>query len=171
MKITLNLAAAMVCGLLSTGAAFAEQHIDDFILNVPIKFVGNARKVDTGLWVTCTVFRQAGGAHRQIHQDYILAHPGDLISPPQDGTHNIAFPWTIPPDMKNSSKWGNAPYNWNCRMYKGSLQQNLSTATSYVENGDPVSPATFGTCAYIKGQLNADFTESTRGTPLCTSGQ
>lgn len=169
MKKHLKIASIIVyiTGSATATAAFAQQHINDFILNVPIKFVGDSTKVKTGVWVNCTVVRQAGGAHRQIHQDYTLAHPGDLIVAPPDGTFNIAFEWTIPPDMKSSETWGDAPYDWACTLYKGGPQQNLSGAISYIENGDPVAPATFGTCDYIKGQLNADFTVSIHGIPYC----
>lgn len=170
MKIPLKIAAASLCAACSATAVSAQQHIDDFILNVPIKFVGDSTKVKTGVWVSCTVSRQAGGAYQQIHGDYVLAHPGDLIEPRPDG-FNIAFEWTIPPEMKNSATWGNAPYDWACTLYKGSPQQDLSSATSYVERGDPVSPATYGTCDYIKGQLSADFTVSIHGIPLCASGK
>lgn len=171
MKNTLNFCAAVFCGFFAADPGTAQQHIHDFTINVPIKIVGDSTKIKTGIWVDCRIVRNANGSYRQIHQNYVLASPGDLVVPPPDGTFNIAFEWTIPPDMKNRAKWGDAPYYWSCRMLMGHPQQNLSQVSSFVEKGDPVAPATFGTCDFIQGELNADFTASGQEEQHCAGSQ
>lgn len=141
--------------------------IPDFTLEVPVKINGDASQVTGGIWTKCTVLRTFKGA-LQIHQNYTFALPGEILTPNRkDGTHLATLPWTIPAYMQGEDEWGTSPFDWYCELYQGAETELHRTAAPFVKDGVPASPAGYGSCARIEGQINADFTVSKPGTQIC----